>query len=178
MVGLPIYSMLPGIAAGVTEKKNPYGNLVIIETTFNRIPPDFLARLSIPDHLSPYPYDPRLIYCGPLKNQQWQADPASLYILYGHLVEPSTLKVGDPVSSGQQLGGVGNTGLSGNPHLHLEMRVGPADSRFLPMAYYDTSATPDENLTYCDWRVSGKYYLLDPMEWINTWLTFESAGGG
>ncbi len=178
MVGLPIYSMLSGIVAAVTDKKNPYGNLVIVESKLMSIPPGFLASVPVPTHLSPYPYDPRLIYCSSLLNQQWQADPVSIYILYGHLVEPTSLNVGDVVVSGQQIGGVGNTGMSGNPHLHLEMRIGPGDSKFSPMGYYDTSATPDEMLAYCDWRVSGRYVLLDPMVWIEAWLAFSTSGGG
>jgi len=178
MIGLPIYSMLPGVVAATTEKKNPYGNLVIVETKLMNIPPEFLVSLPVPTHLSPYPYDSRLIYCSSLKHQQWQADPTSLYILYGHLLEPTSLIVGEVVTSGQLIGGVGNTGMSGNPHLHLEMRIGPGNSRFPSMGYYDTSATTDEMLAYCDWRVSGKYALLDPMKWIESWLTFSTSGGG
>jgi murein DD-endopeptidase MepM/ murein hydrolase activator NlpD len=44
--------------------------------------------------------------------------------LYAHL-DPSTIKVeeGDEVQVGDELAGVGNTGISTGPHLHLEIHV-------------------------------------------------------
>jgi murein DD-endopeptidase MepM/ murein hydrolase activator NlpD len=87
----------------------------------------------------------------------------SLYILYAHLQEPPGLKTGDALGCGQELGAIGDSGNAINPHLHVEMRLGPAGARFPGMAHYDTSATPDEMSNYCLWRVSGLFQLLDPM---------------
>jgi methionine-rich copper-binding protein CopC len=50
---------------------------------------------------------------------------STVYSLYGHLQNPAIVSVGDVVSIGQQIGNVGYTGLAdGNPHLHLEIRLG------------------------------------------------------
>jgi murein DD-endopeptidase MepM/ murein hydrolase activator NlpD len=84
-------------------------------------------------------------------------------VLYGHLKTPTTLKIGDRVACGQTVGAVGNTGLSGNAHLHLEMRVGPSGATFSSMGYYDPRASQEEFDNYCTWRVSQLFQLLDPM---------------
>ena len=41
---------------------------------------------------------------------------------YGHLQELGNIAIGDEIASGTPVGLVGNTGNSGAPHLHLEMR--------------------------------------------------------
>ena len=65
---------------------------------------------------------------------------------------------------GQAIGSVGMSGNALNPHLHLEVRVGPAGIRLESMAHYDTSATAQEMANYCRWRVSGLFQLVDPMQ--------------
>ena len=54
-------------------------------------------------------------------------------------------KIGDISPSGNIIGQVGNTGYSGNPHLHLEMRIGPKSATFQNMAHYDNSVTSRRN---------------------------------
>jgi hypothetical protein len=49
------------------------------------------------------------------------------------------------------------------------MRWGPGGTEFASMNYYDTAATPEENLNYCVWRISGKFVRIDPMAFFNTW---------
>jgi murein DD-endopeptidase MepM/ murein hydrolase activator NlpD len=171
MEGLEIYSLLSGKVAGVTINRQRYGNMIIIETPLDHLPPQFRELLQIPITATPYPYNPRLgDDCATLQNANWSAAIDSIYILYGHMQNPPTLKVGDVVHAGDLIGQVGNTGASGNPHLHLEMRWGPGGTIFASMSHYDSGATSAERLEWCNWRISGMYVLLDPMQFINQWL--------
>lgn len=52
------------------------------------------------------------------KSQGW-----SNYTLYGHLSEPTPLKIGDTVKQGEEIGKMGQTGNSKGPHLHFEIRI-------------------------------------------------------
>ena len=89
----------------------------------------------------------------------------SHYIFYMvTLLSIKELKIGDMLTSGNIIGQVGNTGYSGNPHLHLEMRIGPKTATFQKMAHYDNSVTTEEMENYCYWRVSGYFYPIDPFE--------------
>jgi murein DD-endopeptidase MepM/ murein hydrolase activator NlpD len=87
----------------------------------------------------------------------------SLYVLYAHLQEPPSLKLSDAINCGRELGAIGDSGNALNPHLHVEVRIGPTGAKFPGMAHYDTSATSEEMANYCLWRVSGLFQLLDPM---------------
>jgi murein DD-endopeptidase MepM/ murein hydrolase activator NlpD len=175
MLGIGIYSVFPGKVAATVTNRPPYGNMIIVETTFSAIPPQFLAVFKPPSVATPFPYNPRFIGCESLKDQSWSETPSSIYILYAHMKDPAGLKVGDPVKSGDLLGQVGNTGESGNPHLHLEMRLGPSGTEFASLSHYNTAATDEERLNYCTWRISGKYILLNPMDVIENWLNFQQT---
>ncbi|MEA2008340.1 MAG: M23 family metallopeptidase, partial [Chloroflexota bacterium] len=54
----------------------------------------------------------------------YQGQP--LFTVYAHLNE-TTVRAGDVVSAGDEIGLVGNTGESTGPHLHFEVRVGEND---------------------------------------------------
>lgn len=56
----------------------------------------------------------------------WGYQGQPVYTLYAHLLEVF-VKVGDRVAAGDLIAGVGNTGNSSGPHLHLEVRVGMND---------------------------------------------------
>ena len=48
--------------------------------------------------------------------------PDGMEIIYAHMLEPSSLKVGDKISIGDTIGKVGSTGNSTGSHLHLGMK--------------------------------------------------------
>ncbi len=58
--------------------------------------------------------------------------------LYGHLLD-TTVKVGDVVVRGQQIGHEGSTGLSTGPHVHFELRLN--DQVVDPMPYLPVPGT-------------------------------------
>jgi murein DD-endopeptidase MepM/ murein hydrolase activator NlpD len=93
------------------------------------------------------------------------------------MVEAPSVALGENVSCGQLLGIVGKTGYDiVNPHLHLEMRIGPAGTIFTSMVFYDTSATVEEMDNYRRWRTSGEFRHLNPMEVIAQYLAQKFPG--
>jgi murein DD-endopeptidase MepM/ murein hydrolase activator NlpD len=58
--------------------------------------------------------------------------------LYGHLLD-TTVKVGDVVMRGQEIGHEGSTGLSTGPHVHFELRLN--DQVVDPMPYLPVPGT-------------------------------------
>ena len=137
--GTEIQSVLPGIVAASTPDKYPYGNMIIVETPYSQLPESLIATFLLqPDQ--------------------------SLYLLYAHMRAPSPFALGAQVDCGEVIGIVGNTGASGNPHLHFETRTGVSGVTFESMEYYKTTSTPEERANYERWRFSGNFILFDP--WI------------
>lgn len=164
MEGLDIFSVLNGVVASNVTNRKPYGNMIMLETPLDQIPDDLLQALNIPEPVAAIAPDSRMAACSPgIPSLDLDPVKRSLYVLYGHLLEPSTIQPEQAVTCGDKIGEVGNTGMSGNPHLHLELRVGPSGARFPSMAYYDTGATLDEYNTYCTWRVSQIFQIIEPM---------------
>jgi murein DD-endopeptidase MepM/ murein hydrolase activator NlpD len=64
---------------------------------------------------------------------------------YGHLSKIAVHR-GEPVSQGQYLGRVGNTGLSTGPHLHFEMLVDGSQRNFLTMSFPAASAVAKSDM--------------------------------
>ncbi len=136
IAGAGIQAILPGLVAASIEDSWPYGNFVIVETLLD----------------------------GELVNQSTnQPANQSLYHLYAHQEAPSILRLGDYVECGELIGLVGNTGRSGNYHLHLETRFGPPGVTFASMAYYETTTTEEERANYERWRFLGEFVPFDPM---------------
>lgn len=163
--GLAVLSALDGVVSTVLLDRLPYGHAVIIETPLDNLSEGLLSQLSLPQIAPPVAPDPKF-NCQPPENSQFMnSSSRSIYILYAHLKNPVSLKVGEPVKCGQEIGAVGDSGkeYSTNPHLHFETRVGPSGARFDSMAYYTADSTETERYNYCVWRVSHQFQLFDPM---------------
>lgn len=168
---LPVLSILDGKVRSVIANRPPYGNMIIIETALTAFPDHFQKKLvenvvfeNLPNYTN--------LNCPNYSSFNYEIDKnsLSLYVLYAHLFDVPGFNIDDQVLSGSQIGKVGNTGSSGNPHLHLEFRIGPSDYNFPEMAHYHNSATDQEMENYCLWRVSGYFSQIDPMEMIQYYL--------
>ncbi|HPH97260.1 MAG TPA: M23 family metallopeptidase [Anaerolineaceae bacterium] len=168
--GLPIFAPFAGLVAGRVDDRYPYGNMIIIETPLSALPEALQEKLTL--QLQPTPAVPDARLTCPawegIKSLDYGA--LSVYVLAAHMAEATPLLIGETVAGGQQVGLVGNTGGSGNPHLHLEIRLGPAGGRFDSMSHYRNNLPEAEMANYCAWRTSGAFQLLDPL-----WVLEESA---
>jgi murein DD-endopeptidase MepM/ murein hydrolase activator NlpD len=146
--GVPVQAVLSGKVAAGVNNRIPYGNMAIVETGQDDLPEGLAELLKVPAG-------------------------RSVYLLYAHMKEPPTVILGSLVKCGQTLGEVGNTpkGWSSNPHLHLEVRVGPAGVLFNGMVYYDNSASLQELENYKRWRMSGDFSMFDPMKLLEWGLS-------
>lgn len=140
--GNPVQSMLTGKIVGIGINRLPYGNMLVIETPFENLPETVIELFDI------------------------QAG-RSLYLLYAHMLASPSHTLGQPINCGALLGHVGNSGFSGNPHLHLETRVGSSGLDLPTMIFYDTTATLEEQAAYKEWRSSDTFKLFDPTNFLN-----------
>jgi len=162
--GLPILSIFPGkVVSAYNKSLPPYGYLVIVETPMANLPQEVIDAIKLPE-ASTTPENPsNRLTCPTGFADWWNYDSQSLYVLYAHMQDPPSVQLGQSVKIGDVLGLVGNSGSSTNPHLHLEMRIGPSDATFVSMGHYDVNTTDQERHNYCMWRVSGEFQLFDPM---------------
>jgi murein DD-endopeptidase MepM/ murein hydrolase activator NlpD len=167
--GLPVYASLEGKVIAVLVEKWVYGNSVIIETSLDQIPSPWLTQLQLPA-IAPTVVPNARLTCPVVNtdpNQNLDKNKRSLYLLYAHFDKPPTLKIGEYVRCGQQIGTVGNSGKSSNPHLHMEIRIGPSGAIFEGLAHYDARSSDMERHNYCVWRVSNLFQMIDPMKLFN-----------
>jgi murein DD-endopeptidase MepM/ murein hydrolase activator NlpD len=136
--GVGVQSVFPGLVAASVQDRFPYGNMVIIETPLADLPGTVIAALGL------------------------NADE-SIYTLYAHMGAAPAVALGERVGACQALGQVGVSGNAGVPHLHLEMRRGPAGRQFNGMAFYSTQTSQEERDNYVLWRTSGTFQHFDPM---------------
>jgi murein DD-endopeptidase MepM/ murein hydrolase activator NlpD len=139
ILGMGVQSVLSGQVAAALVDKFPYGNTVIVETSYQDLPEELTRQFKI-------------------------EKDESLYLLYAHLGEAPLVELGEMVNACQPLGLVGKSGNAGIPHLHLETRIGPAGEIFTSMLFYSTQATPEEMANYIKWRTSGIFRHFDPMD--------------
>ena len=137
--GTPVLAALDGKIAAVIHDQPPYGNMVILETSFEDLPAAIIASQKIPSG-------------------------DSLYTLYAHMQNLQALMLGQTVKCGQQLAETGLTGFTGGPHLHFETRWGPAGATFPVMGYYRADMTRAAMENYKLWRMSGQFHLFDPLD--------------
>lgn len=157
--GVEIYAILSGQVVLTLTDGLPYGYTLLVETPLSELPEHLQGTLLV--GYLPVPEDPNYrLYC-PAVTPPTVTGAFSVYHLYAHMEEQPAFQPGAPVACGETLGTVGNTGLSSNPHLHLETRLGPSGASFRNMAHYDTY-TIEEISNYCLWRMSGYYQLFDP----------------
>jgi len=161
--GAPVQAILSGNVVMVMNDRFPYGNALLIETTFENLPPswkDFLVELPSPELFAVNP----ALTCPDGWDQPHNGDEAlSLFILYAHLANATEWEIGDQIKSGEPVGLIGDSGNALAPHIHIEMRYGFSESLRGNMAHYDVTANEEEMSNYCRWRVSGWYRLVDPM---------------
>lgn len=161
LAGGSVQAVLGGRVAMATGDRFPYGYAVLIETSLDNLPSDWLpeaARPTLAPTLPPHP----VLTCPAVDAPAAVSAGRSLYLLYAHLAESPALKANDRVACGDPLGKIGQTGNALNPHLHLEARLGPPGWSFASMAHYDSTAVSEEMGAYCLWRVSNLYQLVDP----------------
>ena len=162
MLGLPIHALFAGTVAFTIQNRPPFGNAVVIETALASAPFEWLKQ-----RISATPAQNLQasfsLMCPDYKDFKADSSDTALYVLYAHLNHTPLVQPGDTVACAQPIGEVGTTGNSVNPHLHLEIRVGPAGVRFASMAHYDPVATQAELRAYCLWRVSGAFPAIDPL---------------
>ena len=137
--GTPVLAALDGQIAAIVHDRPPYGNMLIVETPFERIPAALVAAQNI-------------------------STGNSLYSLYAHLQALQALTPGQPIHCGQPLAETGLTGFTGGPHLHFETRWGPPGRTFTSMAYYSADASAEEMSNYETWRMTTIFQIFDPME--------------
>jgi murein DD-endopeptidase MepM/ murein hydrolase activator NlpD len=163
LAGDPALAVLSGNVAMVTGDRFPYGYTLLVETPLEALPSAWMETLQPPTPAPTRPSNPALTCPVVTPQPSWDGDSRSLYILYAHLQEQAAFQPGNRIQCGQAIGRIGQSGNALNPHLHLEVRVGPSGARFSSMAHYDNTAQTEEMGNYCMWRVSDVFQLVDPL---------------
>ncbi|MEI7988276.1 MAG: peptidoglycan DD-metalloendopeptidase family protein [Chloroflexota bacterium] len=150
--GYEIDSILPGKVVSVVFDRPPFGNMAIIETSYHDVGTDLANAFQI-------------------TTQQ------SLYHLYAHMRAAPSVDPGYAISCGQFIGIVGDTGASGNSHLHLETRFGKPGQTFPSLGYDLTNSaqiamTEAEKKAYFLWETSGEFQHFDPLTLLNSYQIY------
>jgi len=166
--GSPVKSILKGEVVSVIYNRFPYGNAIMVETAIKELPQSWQNRLGGIVKPEPFGLSTNLTCPKGWDSSRDATEDLSLFVLYAHMDDLSDIDVGQIVESGDHLGIVGDSGNALAPHLHVEMRYGYSGSISGSMAHYDVTASQEEMLNYCKWRVSGLFRLVDPMTLLFT----------
>ncbi len=147
--GEVVQTVLGGRVALVLKESFPYGNAMLLETGISELPRAWEEAVS--DKIQAY----TLAFQG--------TAAGSVYFLYAHLQDVPALEAGQRIDACTPLGAVGKSGNAGVAHLHLEMRLGPANAQLEDMGYYLYEITPQQRESYLRWRTSGEFQHFDPM---------------
>ncbi len=159
--GGQVQSILGGRVVAVLDDRFPYGHAILVETPLK----DFeIESDALPESLDK-PLSISNLYCPEGVGDMVYSTEGdrSFYLMYAHLEQKPDFEAGDWVEPCTYLDQVGMSGNALNPHLHLEVRVGPADLHFSSMGHYDPALSLDEMANYCFWRVSGLFQFIDPI---------------
>jgi murein DD-endopeptidase MepM/ murein hydrolase activator NlpD len=162
--GRRVQAVMAGQVSMVIRDRFPYGNAILIETPLDLYPAEGWEGMQIPTPAPTLAAVQALTCPAGVEPKFSRPDRRSLYLLYAHLQDLPDLSPGDSATCGQAIGRVGSSGNAMNPHLHFEARVGPSGLQMTSMAHYDASASAEEMSSYCMWRVSGLFQLVDPMK--------------
>lgn len=161
--GHPVQAVLAGSVAAVVQDRYPFGNAMIIETPLENWPVWLQSGVVLPAPTPTITFAGQPVCPGSDPSLVLDSPGRSLYILYAHLQDAPQFTRGDKIASGQVINRVGNTGNSGNPHLHLETRVGPSGARFDTISSYEgEKSLPQERYNYCIWALSQIFVSFDP----------------
>lgn len=162
--GSAVQAILAGEIVMLMNDRFPYGNAVLVETTFDKLPVGWVEKLKNQNQPDLFGTNPSLT-CPTGWNLPGQDNnDLSFYILYAHLDTLAVYDLGDQVDCCDELGSIGDSGNALAPHLHIEMRYGYSSGIEGSMAHYDVRSDEQEMSNYCRWRVSGWFRLLDPMD--------------
>ena len=137
--GVIVQSVFSGVVIASLKNTFPYGNLIIVETTFASLPKEISESLKL-------------------------SSDDSLYLLYAHLDGAPWRGVGQRVVPCQSLGLVGKSGNAIVPHLHFEARVGLSGAVFTGLSRFVDEANDFDKENYLLWRISGIFVHFNPME--------------
>lgn len=162
LAGSPVMSILRGQVSAVIDNRFPYGYALLVETPIRDIPDVSGLAGQLPTPMPTLASHPSLTCPKPDNPPNWDIEHRFLYILYAHLVNRPAFQPGESISCGQEIGFIGQSGNALNPHVHIEIRIGPAQARLASLSHYDSRATLQEMSNYCTWRVSGLFQHIDP----------------
>jgi len=161
--GEDIQAVIGGSVVMSMKDRFPYGNAVLIETSYEKLPAEWIQ------YLEKNPTPTAFGNITPLSCPSGWDEPVetsknlSLFVLYAHMDNEPEFEEGDIVESGDGIGKMGESGNTLAPHLHLEMRYGFSESLQGSMGHYNVNSSEDEMKNYCRWRVSGWFRTINPI---------------